>query len=52
MWLQRRGFYWNVNFGVRMRRANLSLGYELTSGDYGTGSGGVFRFGFDLGKRK
>lgn len=45
-------FYWNVNFGVRMRRANLSLGYELTSDDYGTSSGGVFRFGFDLGKRK
>lgn len=59
------GSYLNVNFGVRLRRLNLSVGYENMLANYsiddfgygdteadGTINTFVFRVGVDLGRRR
>lgn len=59
------GSYLNVNFGVRLRRLNLSVGYENMLANYsiddfgfgdsesdGTINTFVFRIGADLGRRR
>lgn len=58
------GFFGNINFGVRLSRFNVSIGYEVLAGTacvdgyYGSDTSDAtcssfnFRVGFDFGKRK